>query len=90
LGDNHVDISGLGKAGTSQSIGKVPQFKSDTMKIEWDYMESGDVGQHRPDIEGKEGSVYTYTEDIMHGFEKAYTYIQQHKKDIINILHMYK
>lgn len=90
LGDNHVDISGLGKAGTSQSIGKVPQFKSDTMKIERDYMESGDLGQHRPDIEGNEGSVYTYTEDIMHGFEKAYTYIQQHKKNIINILNTYK
>ncbi|PEE33862.1 type 2 lantipeptide synthetase LanM [Bacillus cereus] len=90
LGDNHVDISGLGKSSNSQSVGKVPQFKNDTMKIERDYVEGGDSGKHRPGINENEVSAYVYTNDIMHGFERAYTYIQHHKKDIIQILDAYK
>ncbi|MED1304223.1 hypothetical protein BK704_12575 [[Bacillus thuringiensis] serovar konkukian] len=90
LGENHVDISGLGKTSNMQSVGKVPQLKMDTMKIERDYAQYDSSEQHRPGLEGNIVSVYEYKEDILHGFEMAYTYIQHHKKEILHLIDTYK
>ncbi|MES1053476.1 type 2 lantipeptide synthetase LanM [Bacillus thuringiensis] len=89
-GENHVDNSGLGKTDKMQSVGKVPRLKTDTMKIEREYVQYAGSEQHRPRLDGKVVSVYEYTEDVMHGFEIAYAYIQHHKKVILHIMDNYK
>lgn len=90
LGENHVDLSGLGQSGNVQSVGKVPQLKIDKMKIERDYAQVMGTGQHRPVLDENIVSVYEYKEDIMHGFEIAYTYIQHHKKEVLHLINTYK
>ncbi|MEH7218944.1 type 2 lanthipeptide synthetase LanM [Bacillus toyonensis] len=90
LGDNQVDISGLGAAGNRKSVGKVPKLQVNTMKIERDYIEYMSSEEHRPGFNENKTSVSEYTEDIVRGFEMAYNYIQHHKKEMLHILNSYK
>ncbi|PGC84372.1 type 2 lanthipeptide synthetase LanM [Bacillus toyonensis] len=90
LGENNVDISGLGQSGCIQSVGKVPQLKADKMRIERDYIQFRSAATHRPEINGNDVLVYEYLEDIMHGFTLAYTYIQDRKEEILRIIDAHK
>lgn len=90
LGENNIDISGIGSSRKIKSIRKVPQINTHTMKIEQKFTDLATRNKNKPILDNKSVEPYKYTKYILYGFKMGYMYIKENQGELLKLIEKYK
>ena len=90
LGENNIDISGIGSSSKIKSIRKVPQINTHTMKIEQKFTDLETQNKNKPILDDKSVEPYKYTKYILYGFKMGYMYIKDNQGELLRLIEKYK
>ncbi|KXH80333.1 MULTISPECIES: type 2 lanthipeptide synthetase LanM family protein [Bacillus] len=90
LGENNIDISGIGSLDKIKSIRKVPQINTHTMQIEQKFIELETKNKNKPILFNKPIKTYKYTKYILCGFKMGYMHIKENKSELLKLIEKHK
>ncbi len=90
IGENNIDISGIGSSNKIKSIRKVPQINTHTMQIEQKFIELETKNKNKPILFNKSIETYKYTKYILCGFKMGYMHIKENQSELLRLIEKYK
>ncbi|PDY98441.1 type 2 lantipeptide synthetase LanM [Bacillus thuringiensis] len=90
LGENNIDISGIGSTNKIKSIRKVPQINTHTMQIEQKIIELETKNKNKPILLDKPIETYKYTKYLLCGFKMGYMHIKENQSELLRLIEKYK
>lgn len=90
LGENNIDISGIGSSNKIKSIRKVPHINTYTMKIEQKFTDLETKNKNKPILDDKSVEPYKYSKYILCGFKMGYMYIKENQGELLRLIEKYK